>query len=130
MAEAKRGGTERTGANAKTIRKRSQNHDTYKSIVFLPDAVGGGRWCVGSMTFRTGKTGRHPTPDIFPDFQFICRHKARTGPSSPPPEQWQTRARNANAIVVAIAGQRGRARAPSSAAGVLFQGNAEKYGFY
>lgn len=42
MAEAKRGGTERTGANAKTIRKRSQNHDTYKSIVFLPDTVGGG----------------------------------------------------------------------------------------
>lgn len=96
--EIRRNGVQRHGCknDSKTVAK-----PRYIQIDRLPSGAASTRGVgrVGSTAFRAAKIGRHPTPGIFPDFQFICRHKARTSGRG----QCKTRARNANAIVVAIA---------------------------
>lgn len=118
-----------SGADGKTIRKRWRNHEVYvcKSIVFLPGDTrdplatkqgkrgGGGakgprakRGPVGSRPFASVKSAQSPRPPgIFPDFQFICRHKARTGHG-----QWGNAKRSRNANVGIVVANRIRGPVP------------------
>ena len=63
---------------------------------------------VGSRPFASVKSAQSPRPPgIFPDFQFICRHKARTGHG-----QWGNAKRSRNANVGIVVANRIRGPVP------------------